>query len=96
MDALALTQLRLLSLSQNLLQLVQAQRWDEFAPANALFQQALIDAKARYGDQMDEISAQLLMDNQKLMQEVVQAQQGLFEQHQVQTNNVKKLKAYQI
>lgn len=93
-DDVQKVRLKLLTTSQQRLQLAKSAKWEELERFNVQWESLLSETLDKYGDDIACISEQLQKDNNQLMLEVEKAQIALNNLHNQDTKNYKQVKQY--
>lgn len=92
--SLAITKMKLLSESKNLISAIESESWQQYLALNSLFQQHLAEAIELFGDAIEETVAELLRDNDEIQSLVRHKQHHLLKESKAEFSRIKQLKAY--
>lgn len=94
MASLALTKMKLLSESKNLITAIETESWQDYMALNTLFQKHLAEAMDAFGEELHETLKALTVDNDEIQALVRKKQQALLQESKAEFGRIKQLKAY--
>ncbi|QCU90458.1 hypothetical protein [Thiomicrorhabdus sediminis] len=94
MSSLQQTRLNLLTHSKNMLNASLDHEWQRYNELDSVWLEMLENASKEFGEQLDDIGAELMSDNEKIRENIQRAQQSLLSELEKETQKFSSVKSY--